>query len=183
MKGLYLVIGESGSGKDTLVDTYCKETGSTKLLSLTDREKRSPDENTHTFVTKEEFDSIHPDELVAYTKFNGHQYGATAEQVNNSDFYIIDVKGLKDIEEAVELGKIKRPVYVVHIVATPWLRFTSMYKRDGLRKAISRIKHDKGAFEGLEKHTKFQRKDLYSAKDFDTNYATFKELISELERK
>lgn len=38
MKGLYLVIGESGSGKDTLVDTYCKETGSTKLLSLTDRE-------------------------------------------------------------------------------------------------------------------------------------------------
>lgn len=63
------------------------------LNSYTTRPKRTPDEVGHTFVSTEEFNKLV--NLVGYTKFNGYEYCATQEQVNNSDVYVIDPAGVE----------------------------------------------------------------------------------------
>ena len=70
-----LLIGESGSGKNTVQDNLERLYGCVPLLSYTTRPKRTPDENTHTFVTMEEFEQIVKNEtVVAFTNFDGNLY-------------------------------------------------------------------------------------------------------------
>ena len=71
MKRLYLIIGETGAGKDTVVDAVCKKTGFKKVVSYSDAPIR-PDQKDgidHIFVTPEEFDRIMATcQTIAYTK-------------------------------------------------------------------------------------------------------------------
>lgn len=93
MSVIYLVVGPSGSGKTTLINKLCQTYGYTAIESYTTRPKRFKNERGHTFVTDEEFDKL-KDKLVAYTEFDGHRYGATIDQVEQNDFYVIDEDGV-----------------------------------------------------------------------------------------
>lgn len=88
----YLIMGRSGTGKDTLAKEL-KTYGLKEVLSYTTRPKRTPDENTHTFITSDMADDF-PDK-VASTTINGYDYFATKQQVEEADFYVIDPNGLK----------------------------------------------------------------------------------------
>lgn len=102
MKNLILVVGRSGSGKDTLV-RYAQEYFKTaSILSYTDRPMRPTETQCveHTFVSKEEFDELMKrDDIFAYTQIgeNGYRYCTTLEMLNSIKsktlFYIIDPKG------------------------------------------------------------------------------------------
>lgn len=102
MKNLILVIGRSGSGKDTLVRYAQEYFKAASISSYTDRPMR-PNEIQgveHTFVSKEEFDELMKrNDLFAYTKIGetGYRYCTTVEMLNNIKsntlFYIIDPKG------------------------------------------------------------------------------------------
>lgn len=52
---LFCVLGRSSSGKDTLVNKLCEKTGAKQLISYTTRLRRDREENTHIFVTEEEY--------------------------------------------------------------------------------------------------------------------------------
>ena len=58
MNGIILLAGKSGSGKSSVVEYLYKKYGLREVLSYTTRPKRSKNDNTHIFVTDEEFDRI-----------------------------------------------------------------------------------------------------------------------------
>ena len=91
-----LIVGRTGSGKDYLARLLTEE-GLSQLISYTTRPKRTPDEDTHIFITKEEADSIPKADKVATTVINGYEYFATRQQVEASDIYIIDPNGLHEL--------------------------------------------------------------------------------------
>ena len=63
------------------------------------RPKRYDDEDTHVFISEEQANAIPLEDRVAYTEIGEYQYFATKEQVQESDAYIIDPKGVKVLLE------------------------------------------------------------------------------------
>ena len=144
---IILIVGESGSGKDTLVNAVCKKYGYTKVKSYTTRPQRKDykDRQSHIFVTNEEFDKLQ--NLVAYTEFNGYRYCATAEQVEQADFYIIDCEGIKYFKEHYKGNK---EIITVHIKVPKVDRFLRMEHRENTMEAMGRIKNDEIAFADVD---------------------------------
>lgn len=144
-----LLIGESGSGKNTVQDELEKLYGCIPLLSYTTRPKRTPDENTHTFVTMEEFEQIIKNEtVVAFTNFDNNLYCATDKQLEQSDVYIIDVKGLQNLLDLKFEKAIDIPFVTVYLQVSEEERIKRMKKRGDSKQAIKqRIEHDRIAFQ------------------------------------
>lgn len=90
----YLIAGRTGSGKDFLAEKLM-EYGLTAVKSYTTRPKRTDDEDSHIFITKEDADTI--TDKVATTTINGYEYFATKSQVESSDIYIIDPNGIYEL--------------------------------------------------------------------------------------
>lgn len=138
MKPLYLIVGLSGSGKDTIVDELTKIfPNKTKLKSLTTRERRPTEKATHLYITDTIFHSLN---LAAKTKYAGNWYGATYTQIDDSDFYIIDMNGLYYLEKHY---KTDRPIYTIAIVTPERLRKERIIKRDGKEAGLKRLENDK----------------------------------------
>lgn len=89
-----IIIGRSGSGKDTVANILAKD-GMKQLLSVTTRPKRSANENTHVFVSEEEAKQM--TSRIAETVINGYQYFATRQQFDECDIYVIDPIGLRSL--------------------------------------------------------------------------------------
>lgn len=145
---IFLILGESGCGKDTIVNTLCDKYGYKRVKSYTTRPPRGTetDERSHIFVSDFEFDQLQ--NLVAYTRFDRYRYCATSEQVDNADLYIIDADGIKFFQERY---KGARKPFVIRIVSTVADRYTWLYERYGAddaasELALNRIEHDELAF-------------------------------------
>lgn len=91
-----LIVGRTASGKDTLTNRLV-HSGLSVVKSYTTREKRTPDEDTHIFITKEETKNFPQNERVAETTINGIEYFATKDQLKEADIYIIDPNGIEDL--------------------------------------------------------------------------------------
>lgn len=149
MNYTYLIMGESGCGKDTIVNALCKRYGYTRLRSYTTRPSRGTHEDklSHIFVNDTEFNNLK--DIVAYTQFDGYRYAATKEQLEKADFYIIDYAGIRNLEETYE-GE--RELRIIYITSSDADRFLWMKKRygndtDATFEAMRRIKHDRLAFD------------------------------------
>lgn len=134
------LVGQSGSGKTELEDRIT-ELGYNVLKSYTTRGRRFPGEDSRTFVSDEEFETIRPD-LVAYTEFAGHEYGATMKQVESNDLYVVDPDGVKDLRETVGRGNL----YVIFLKVPPRICFSRMANTRGVGHAEERVKHDGAIF-------------------------------------
>lgn len=87
----YLIIGRTGAGKDYFANAL-EDRGLKLVKSYATRPKRHENEDTHIFITQEEANAI--TDKIAVTVINGYEYFATATQVNESDVYILDPRGL-----------------------------------------------------------------------------------------
>lgn len=101
-KIVFLVIGRSGCGKDTLVNYMCQKYGLKKLNSYTTRPPRQNEEDTHIFISPEDVQK-YQDDIIAYTKIGEFEYFATKSQLKDINFYIIDPKGVQDLENIPNL--------------------------------------------------------------------------------
>lgn len=101
-KIVFLVIGRSGTGKDTLVNYMCQKYGLKKLKSYTTRPPRQNEEDTHIFISPEDVQKYR-DDIIAYTKIGEFEYFATKSQLKDINFYIIDPKGVQDLENIPNL--------------------------------------------------------------------------------
>lgn len=137
------LVGESGSGKTTLYDLL-RNKGYKVIDSYTTRPPRKANELGHTFVTKEEFDAIRPD-LAAYTVFDGYEYGTTFEQLENSQFYIIDPAGVEYFSKKIG----RENFIVVYIWCSIVIRYERLMKDRGMSDAMQRINHDDAAFKSF----------------------------------
>jgi guanylate kinase len=151
LKNLYCIVGESGSGKTTIVDKLAEKFGYTVLKSFTTRAPRNEGDTDHTFISLEEYDNLQ--NKVATCEFNGAFYCATAEQVEDSDLYVIDCDGIRELKEKYHGTK---EIVVIYINTPMDIRLERMLKRGDGDKAWERLKHDYDAFRnvrGLANHT------------------------------
>ena len=107
-KTIFCILGESGSGKDTLVEYTLKEfkLDLKPVLSYTDRPIRQGEQNgkEHIFLSKDEmteFLNSNKKDIAAYTQIGetGYRYCAMTSVIDRSDIYIIDPNGLKEFKE------------------------------------------------------------------------------------
>lgn len=89
-----LIIGRTASGKDTLADALRHACGMTFVKSCTTRPRRTPDEDTHVFITEQQAEPLVRD-AVAYTKIGDYIYFTTAQQVMETEGYVIDPIGMR----------------------------------------------------------------------------------------
>lgn len=150
-KKILLIVGASGTGKTSVAERLEQQYGLKSVCSYTTREKRSDDEYGHIFVTEEEFDKL---DLVGYSEYAGNRYGATAEQIENNDLWVIDMNGIQYFKDRYA-GE-KKPI-VIHLVTSLDVHkdFRERYERmiergDDIEKAGFRTALDKIEFDGID---------------------------------
>lgn len=144
MKNIYLIVGASGTGKDTIVNHICDKTNLTRVKSYTTRPRRKgkTEKLSHIFVNDNQFRVLR--NKVAYSEYNGYKYCATTKQIDNNDLYIIDEAG---IESLVENYKGNKQFKIIKIYTSESERKRRMELRGDTPENIeSRIEYDKYAF-------------------------------------
>ena len=150
LNNLYLIVGQSGSGKSTIADKLEKKYGLKQVLSYTTREPRYEGEDTHEFISEEEFDEL--TDIVAFTEFNGHRYCATSEKLDGCDTYIIDPAGV----DTLRCYYHTKPLKIIYIKVTAPLRYERMKERasgelmERVESALERIGYDAHEFYNYE---------------------------------
>ena len=151
-KPIVLIVGESGSGKSTICNYLSETYGLKELKSYTTRPKRNENDTSHTFVSQTEFNTVAKD-AVAYTRFDGYEYCASVQQVDESDLYVIDMDGVRTL---LECYKGKRVPYVVYIKTDGLDRVENMIRRgDNWSDAMRRVEHDKAAFKDVNDYAMY----------------------------
>ena len=137
-KPLYLIVAQSGTGKTTLANMLEEQYGLKQLESYSTRPPRYKGEGGHEFITDEEYSKL--ENIVAYTTYNQFEYCATAEQVDKSDVYVIDIAG---IETLLERYKSDRPITIFYLSTDVKTKIKRMRDRgDDDSKILDRIYHD-----------------------------------------
>ena len=96
---LMCVMAESAAGKDKLVNELCNRNHLTQLISYTTRARRANEDDTHIFVNEETYQQMKDDNnIAAYTYINGNHYWSTINQLYESDFYVIDPRGVESLK-------------------------------------------------------------------------------------
>lgn len=151
-KCIFLIVGPSGSGKDTVVKKLCSYFHAKQLKSYTTRPKRYDDEDCHIFVVsnKEDFGDIksqYPNR-VAETIFDNHFYFATKEQVEESDFYIIDPSGVEIFKEKYDGNK---KIVTIFLRLSPLVQIVRLLSRGDTQEQIEqRVYHDAEVFKDIQ---------------------------------
>lgn len=108
---IVLIVGDSGSGKSTIVKYVEKNMDNVNIVkSYTTRPKRNKFDNDHTFIKSvDEIDG----EIVASTEIDGYFYGASENQFkeNKINLYIVDDKGVVDVKNYFK----NKNILTVHI--------------------------------------------------------------------
>lgn len=91
----FLIMGRTGRGKNFLQNELENMYGWKFVKSYTTRPKRTPDEDTYTFVTPEEAAQIPMKDRIAYNKIGEYEYFTTKDRIKDADAFVIDPAGLK----------------------------------------------------------------------------------------
>lgn len=137
-KPLFLFVGKSASGKTTIADILSQKYKHKQVYSYTTRPPRHEGEIGHVFVDENEFNNL--GELVAYTEYDGHKYGTTADQLNECSIYVVDVPG---VETLLKRYNASRSICIIYFDTTVATRIRRMVNRgDSDMKIISRLLQD-----------------------------------------
>ncbi|WP_339304426.1 HNH endonuclease [Paenibacillus sp. FSL L8-0435] len=102
MKKVFLLMGESGSGK-TEVSKKLMNKQLNVLQSYTTRPQRSDSEFGHLFCDEDFYkQQLQNNNIVAYSYFDGHHYFSTREQIYEADIYVVDPDGIKALKNKVQ---------------------------------------------------------------------------------
>lgn len=108
MSDLFIIVGRTASGKDTLAENITRLTGKTMAISHTTRKRRKGEGDTHIFIDDIE---DYPHRWVD-TYINGNYYFILEDDVKNNDIIIIDPIGLASL---LKQASFKRPYQVLYI--------------------------------------------------------------------
>lgn len=96
----FLIIGRTASGKSSIAKEVCKRLNLEIVKSYTTRPMRAGEEKSsdHIFINESEV-SKYKNDIAAYTEIKGNKYFTIFEVLRNSDVYVIDPMGVKDLKE------------------------------------------------------------------------------------
>lgn len=112
---MLILVGGSGSGKDTVLKELSKNGVFEKLVTTTTREPRDGeiDGINYHFLTKEQFEEkIEKNEFIEYVNYNGNYYGSSLKSFENNKsqkvpVVILEPKGAKAYKELLKNTKWK----------------------------------------------------------------------------
>lgn len=148
---LLCIMGESSSGKDTLVNTLCEKTGYNQLISYSTRPRRTNEGNTHIFVTDEDYQQmLEEGKVAAYTIINGYKYWCTIDQLYQNDVYIIDCQGV-EVLKSINLPNLR--IVTIYINVPEAVRKERAKSRgDDMNVYRSRCLSEKQQFRDMKKN-------------------------------
>ncbi len=147
MHNVFCFIGKSGSGKTTVAEEL-SQYGYKQLISYTTRKQRNPNDNSHIFVSQEEYDAIPSKDKCAEVCFDGNWYCATVKQLLNCDIYVVDPIGFQRLKTYVTDNKIPVRLHSVLFDVPTQICIQRMKIRgDSLDMIEQRVEHDKKVFE------------------------------------
>lgn len=129
---LYLIVGRTGSGKSTL-EKKLVEHGFRTVKSYATRPPRTPDEDTHIFISDEVADELIPN-AVAQTQIGKYRYFATQEQIEDADVYVIDPNGVYEICQKVT----DRAIHIIRVIADDNARRAHAIAREADKEAAAK---------------------------------------------
>lgn len=139
-KCLYFLTAKSGTGKDTVADMLNEFLGLRKVKSVTTRQRRYPTEDVYYYITDEEYDNA---DLAQHSSFSGCRYGATLDEVNASQLFVICPEGMPELIESYK----ERPIVALYLDSTDDTRRARMKARGDSDESIQkRIEHDATSF-------------------------------------
>lgn len=115
MHTVFLIVGKSSSGKDSLVNKLCNEHGYRQLKSYATRPRRKDEGDTHTFITKNEV-AQYQNQMIAYTQIGDAIYFATKDKLMKSDLYCIDYRGIEYMHSlSLDLSDVRFVTIYIHV--------------------------------------------------------------------
>lgn len=142
---LFCLLGASGSGKSVIADMLEEVYGLKVVRSYTTKPRRSSLDNTHTFVSEEEFNKL---DLLEQAQYSGYSYGTTAELLDSCDIHVIEPKGFLALQESYGTH---RMMFGIHIYADAKTREKRMFKRgDAISEIERRLEIDNAWFANVE---------------------------------
>lgn len=136
-KPLYLLIGQSASGKTTIANMLTEKYEYKSVSSYTTRPPRYDGEVGHIFVDDTTFDQL--GELAGFVEYNGYRYGTTMQQVDDADIYVIDPIGAEYLLDKYT----DRPICIIYFDASIPTRIHRMIDRgDSDNSIIRRLLQD-----------------------------------------
>lgn len=176
---LYLFVGPSGSGKDTICDTLASEYGFKKIKSYTTRKRRYLFEKTHKFISDKKFSKLK--DICAYTEYAGYKYCATKTQIDKCNLYIIDPEGINYLKLKYNGGK---KLYIIYVETPSELRLQRMINRGDKSENIeTRVMHDNNFDYSIKSEADFI---LYNTKDLNSvikDFLIFNEVVNDSKSK
>lgn len=147
---IYLIVGRTASGKDHIVKLL-KKKGLSYVKSYATREPRTPDEDTHIFISKEESPAYEKDK-VAKTVIGDTEYFATRQQVENADVYVIDPKAIDILVNNMP----DQVFHLIYIMADPMQRKIHAIQRE-TNKILAEQKFDERNIAEDEQFYQFEK--------------------------
>lgn len=96
-KVIIAIVGKSASGKSYLA-RQLERKGIPQVVSRTTRPPRYIGERGHVFMTSESFGKIE-DNLICQTTYGGYKYGCLDSDISELCTYVIDEKGIMDLDD------------------------------------------------------------------------------------
>jgi len=146
---MIILIGESGSGKTTILNELEKR-GFKKAINHTTRPRRNENETTeYKFISKDEFEQMwNEGKLLQRAEFGGEFYGIGADSLKEDVACIQIVDSIADVKKrAEELGKGNMEIKSFYIHVPPEERTKRMLARgDSLDSIQKRLEIDSMKF-------------------------------------
>jgi guanylate kinase len=121
---MIVLIGKSGSGKDTILKEL-KKYGFNAIVSYTTRPKRhyEVDGVDYHFITEDEFkEKLKSDFFVEHTEYRGWHYGIAKEDCNDG-VVIVEPNGLKQLQKKMD------DITVIYVDASLETRIDRLHNR------------------------------------------------------
>ena len=148
---VFLIVGESSCGKDSLTNLLEKD-GYRILKSYSTRPRRINESETHVFITPEDVEKYR-DGIIAYTKIGDYEYFATRDQLREIDIYTIDPNGVKYIKNNVT--GIRFVVIYINVNEKERRFRAEHLRKDNIEEIDKRFREEKSQFDEMRLNAQF----------------------------
>lgn len=151
MKTIVLLVGESCSGKDSIVNLL-EQDGYKILKSYATRPKREGEGNTHRFIKPRDV-ADYKDDIIAYTQIGEYEYFSTRQQLMESDVYVIDPKGVEYLKS--KISDIRVVTIYINVSNEERLYRARNIRKDNEEEIIKRVVAERKQFDDFRLNAEF----------------------------